>query len=311
MEAGATFSGGGGILNPEGSALQLLDGADVGVLVQNEGTLGIGASAGQSTGLDFTQTATGWSEFELGGAGLMDYDRMSLTGLADLDGTLFVSLINGFAPTLGDTFTLLSATGGVTGAFADVELPSLTGGLGWSVNYDPTLVQLLVTQLTGDPDFNTDGSLDCLDADALVAEIVAGTHGTLYDLTGDGSVDSADLDQWLADAGAVNLASGNPYLIGDANLDGVVDGQDFVEWNDHKFTSSAAWCDGDFNADGVVDGQDFVLWNNNKFMAADASVGPSDNISAVPEPAHAVWLISFAWMLLCRTDVGRNKRPKC
>ena len=87
-----------------------------------------------------------------------------------------------------------------------------------------------------------------------------------------------DRDVWLADAGAVNLPSGNAYLLGDATLDGVVDGQDFIEWNDNKFTSIAAWCAGDFSADGTVDGQDFILWNDNKFMSADG-------VAAVPEPS--------------------------
>ena len=44
-------------------------------------------------------------------------------------------------------------------------------------------------------------------------------------------VDLADRDQWLAAAGARNLPSGNAYSLGDSNLDGTVDGQDFVLWN--------------------------------------------------------------------------------
>ena len=35
-----------------------------------------------------------------------------------------------------------------------------------------------------------------------------------------------------------NLASGNSYLMGDANLDGVVDVSDFNAWNSNKFTST-------------------------------------------------------------------------
>jgi hypothetical protein len=80
-------------------------------------------------------------------------------------------------------------------------------------------------------DFNSDGLHNCLDVDGLVAEIVAGTNTASFDLTGNGTVDAADLDAWLAEAGAVNLASGNAYLKGDANLDGNVDGSDFGIWN--------------------------------------------------------------------------------
>ena len=57
----------------------------------------------------------------------------------------------------------------------------------------------------GDPDFNNDGQLNCTDIDALVAEIAAGTNSSLFDLTGDGLVDIADLDEWRVQGGAANL----------------------------------------------------------------------------------------------------------
>ena len=101
-----------------------------------------------------------------------------------------------------------------------------------------------------------------------MAEIAAGTHNASYDLTGDGLVDLADRDTWLAEAGFLNLPSGNAYRLGDANLDGVVDGSDFNLWNSNKFTTVAAWSRGDFNADGIVDGSDFNIWNSNKFTSA-------------------------------------------
>jgi len=118
-------------------------------------------------------------------------------------------------------------------------------------------------------DFDADGDCDLDDIDALVMEIVAGTNSASFDLTGDGSVNLADRDQWLADAGALNLVSGNPYLLGDANLDGNVDGQDFLIWNSNKFSSTGRWSQGDFNADGNTDGQDFLIWNSNKFQSSD------------------------------------------
>jgi hypothetical protein len=57
-------------------------------------------------------------------------------------------------------------------------------------------------------------------------------------------------------------------LLGDTNLDFVVDGQDFIVWNEYKFSADARWTHGDFNADGVIDGLDFVIWNDNKFTSA-------------------------------------------
>jgi hypothetical protein len=68
----------------------------------------------------------------------------------------------------------------------------------------------------------------------------------------DGLVDRDDLMTWLGIAGVANLPSHDPFLMGDADLNGSVDGQDFLVWNNNKFTAAAAWCCGDFNADGFL-----------------------------------------------------------
>jgi hypothetical protein len=139
----------------------------------------------------------------------------------------------------------------------------------------------LTTGSTVTGDFNGDTFWDCSDVDALVAEIVSGNNTPTFDMTGDSLVNAADLDEWLVVGGAQNPAQtgGNPFLKGDGNLDGNVDGSDFGIWNSSKFTSVAAWCSGDFNADGNVDGSDFGIWNSNKFTS-------SLSTSAVPEPTH-------------------------
>jgi subtilisin family serine protease len=120
---------------------------------------------------------------------------------------------------------------------------------------------------TVDGDFNDDGFYDCLDIDALTVAVVAGANDAAFDLTGDGLVNLADRDAWLVAAGAANGLPG-PYLLGDVDLDGTNDGADFVVWNAHKFTDTAAYCSGDMNMDGTVDGADFVLWNATKFQSS-------------------------------------------
>ncbi len=154
-------------------------------------------------------------------------------------------------------------------------------------------------------DFNGDGNYDCLDIDALVVEISTSTNNSAFDLTNDGNVDADDLAAWLVEGGAnnPNATGGNPFLVGDANLDGSVNGQDFVIWNTHKFTATAAWCDGDFNADGNVNGQDFVAWNTNKFTS-------SDIVSPVPEPLGGIapWLVALvAWRSYRATANGQRQ----
>lgn len=80
-----------------------------------------------------------------------------------------------------------------------------------------------------------------------------------YDLNGDNTINTADLDKWLADAATIN-GFGSPYYKGDANLDGDVDVFQFDGNGDAQIlgvnlgtTSGAAWGDGDSNGDGDVD----------------------------------------------------------
>jgi hypothetical protein len=79
-------------------------------------------------------------------------------------------------------------------------------------------------------------------------------------------------------------------LPGDANGDGVVDGQDFIVWNTHKFQSGTDWLSGDFNGDGITDGSDFIIWNDYKFSTA--------NLFLVPEPTACLWAYTLLMAIL-------------
>ncbi|MEM8677740.1 MAG: hypothetical protein AAGF97_00165 [Planctomycetota bacterium] len=172
--------------------------------------------------------------------------------------------------TVWDDQVELSTTGLTAGSY-ELRLVPVDGRDNMGHPSESLPFEVLATPLG---DFDRDGDLDGQDLDLLITQIAIGpADPATFDLTDDGLVDLADRDQWLALAGALNLTSGNAYRLGDANLDGVVDGQDFVRWNSHKFTSAAEWTKGDFNADGVVDGQDFIIWNNNKFLSAGLRTG--------------------------------------
>jgi hypothetical protein len=146
-------------------------------------------------------------------------------------------------------------------------------------------------------DFDDNGQYETADIDALIGSVAAGNNEVEFDLTLDGIVNLEDVDLWRAIAGAVLNESGAPILPGDANLDGDVNGVDFVAWNNAKFTSTGTWSNGDFNADGETNGVDFVVWNTNKFMTADSGTQP------VPEPACCIFGLIAASLLLTR----RNK----
>ena len=139
-------------------------------------------------------------------------------------------------------------------------------------------------------DFNEDGVIAIEDIDLLVEAVSTGSTDPRFDLNTDALVNGNDIDDWLAVAGAAHLEYSaqfrvKPYLPADANLDGNVDGLDFILWNDNKFQPVTGWSNGDFNADGVVDGLDYIIWNSNKFR--------SSNPVAVPEPHALALALSF------------------
>ena len=130
-------------------------------------------------------------------------------------------------------------------------------------------------------DFDGDGQCTGTDIDALQANLVNGpADPATFDLDGDGQVTISDRDAWLAEAGAENLPSGNPYLPGDATLNGAVDVADFNVWNSNRFTFTSDWTRGDFNADGRVDTSDFNIWNSFKFSTSDlAAISPTESLA--------------------------------
>jgi hypothetical protein len=152
-----------------------------------------------------------------------------------------------------------------------------------------------LTSLLGGPrcDFDSNGNCNIADIDALVMHVAAnGGPNATFDLNGDNAVNLSDVNEWRALAGAENIGAGRSYLVGDANLDGNVDGTDFGIWNSNKFTATGKWSKGDFNADGNSDGSDFGLWNSNKFTSSDSG-------SVIPEPTSIAWcglgLALLAW----------------
>ena len=129
---------------------------------------------------DFYHLDGGMLAMDLGGhdAGV-DYDVLNVLGKVELQGDLSVSLVNGggglLSPELGDTFDILMATSGVTGQFAHVLLPDLTGDLAWQVDYLSNEVQLAVYSAA---DFNRDRVVDAADYTLLARFVRAGGRRT-------------------------------------------------------------------------------------------------------------------------------------
>ncbi|QDT72759.1 hypothetical protein [Lacipirellula limnantheis] len=168
-------------------------------VVTNNGQLHVlpGADALMLENLSFS--ASSLLGLQLGAVDQADeFGQVEVGGSATLAGALDVKLAGGFAPTVGDSFRLLTATAGLTGTFATMALPSLGVGLAWDLDYTPTAVTLSVV-----------------------------IDGPSADFDGDGDVDAADLAKWKVGYGK---SQGAEPVDGDADGDFDVDGNDYLVW---------------------------------------------------------------------------------
>jgi Secretion system C-terminal sorting domain len=115
----------------------------------NSAVLSPGNSPGKFTIVgNYTAGSTAVHQIEIAATDL--YDTISITrdssfpgGNAVLNGTLNINLINGFIPSLGDTYKIITFTA-ATGVFSGINLPALPTGLSWGIDYNAKDVTLEV-----------------------------------------------------------------------------------------------------------------------------------------------------------------------
>ena len=123
------------------------------------------------------------------------YDQLQVQDVAELGGTLQVSLDGGFVPQAGDSFTVLTYASRV-GEFNNAVLPALQPGLAWHVQYGLATLQLVVTDAS---DVDGDGDIDNSDLHAIIDHFgpcPVAPAACPWDLNGDGVVDHADVVFW-------------------------------------------------------------------------------------------------------------------
>jgi T5SS/PEP-CTERM-associated repeat protein len=158
----------GGTVNNDVDVVGILNGnGSIAGNVSNEGIVAPGNSLGalHITGVGvfggYTQSSSAKLQIELGGTTPdSGYDQLLVAGNIALDGTLQVSLVSAFSPAFGDSFKILDWSGTLTGQFASVQLPTLSGPLSWDLKQLYTTGVLSVI-LPGD--FNGNGIVDAAD----------------------------------------------------------------------------------------------------------------------------------------------------
>ena len=152
FSSGAHFAGGTLMPSVTGSIA-----INAGSVFGNGGTLGSNVtSSGTITPADFatttgvltvsgnyTQNSAGALDINIAGTTAGQFNVLTVTGSSALGGTLNIGLLNGFVPTVGSTFKILSASS-VSGTFATVNGTTINSSEHFTVTYNSNNVTLNV-----------------------------------------------------------------------------------------------------------------------------------------------------------------------
>lgn len=268
-----------------------------GGMLRAGGTNGLGTPRGVPydpdihTHLDLS-TNTTWNPHSNGDGSIGDWNLHVYAGERNLDDTFKYFEFSGSITNGDDTiaigtdngglfainndnwqWTIKNAAGGVVqGPFGEIDT-----GLGstWSVSSQEIIKLEAFAQGTG-----------------ATQESYLGTAIADYR---DGSTGSfGQSNSWSSGGFYQDLSSLRDWLVeGDINLDGHVDGRDFLAWQRGIGTGHGSLTQGDLNGDGNVDGRDLQVWQN--VYGAGSSLASA---TAVPEPGAIFMGLCAATMIL-------------
>jgi hypothetical protein len=193
VENGARFTGSGTLIVLPGSTLDGEGG--IGVDVRNEGTVSPGASPGLfDMAGDYTQAAGATLKMGLAGTDPLQYDRLTVVNLAQLDGNLALMVETPYAPAFGDAFTLITS-GSLSGTFSTVDGVIIdSGDKALAVTYDTGADEVVCeVALPGDATLDTNVDVSDLSVMGVNYGTTSGAVWEKGDFNGDGAVDISDL----------------------------------------------------------------------------------------------------------------------
>jgi cyclophilin family peptidyl-prolyl cis-trans isomerase len=193
IDTGTTFTGTGGLTIGAGRTLGTREGILLNRNVNNLGTLAPGLANAAITLPSYQQGSGGTLAIDVRGTAVdTHYDRLAVTGSAQLSGTLDVVFLNQYLPKGGDAFAVLTASA-ISGDFTTYDLPTLYESAYWIIDKTSTAITLRVAG--GDYDHN--GTVQVADYNlwkSTFGTSVTGFSGA--DGNGDGRVDAADYVIW-------------------------------------------------------------------------------------------------------------------
>jgi len=206
----------------------------------NSGSVDVGAGARLDVSGAFINASSGSITLDIGGTSATQFGRVTVSDEATLDGELNVNLVNGFVPSEGNTFQLLTY-GSRTGTFATINGTGLPNGLVLVPTYNATNLTFtasLPLQVTSVPtgDGTTGSPLSVETATSTLDEAIQRWQHMTGDLT-----QPVTHQIQIADLGGALLAVTSAGVI---TLDDDAAGYgwfvDATPWDDVEFTSTAA-----------------------------------------------------------------------
>ena len=150
-------------------------------------------------GGDYTQLDFATLKIEIGGSSNADlsntqFDQLAVTGNVQLDGTLDLSFVDGYEPTVEDTFDIITGAS-ISGTFSEIIMPE---GFNLAVSYLDTVVRVEVLDgefLVGD--VNKDGLVNFSDISPFILVLSSGQYQEEADANEDSIVSFADIVNFI------------------------------------------------------------------------------------------------------------------